>query len=414
MNILVSKRTKDFFWRCIQIAFKDGVSFFFLLFSASYLTGWEFGVYNLAIAAAFTIAIFSDFGISTATSKFVAEEIALKSGNELKIFSNALLVILALSIVIVIIFITLYSFINHDSFTYLMYVMPLVLLAPVAALFDGFYRGKRQFEKLSKITILSGILSIIIGSILIMNFGLVGSILAQCSLYFFFLIGCILNIEKIPLSLNKKIIHQITSYSILIGLANVSFFLFSKINVFIIGYFGYIVEAGYYEFANKVILMIMLPYMILSQVISPEVTALHTKKESKKLLKFYDKLIIICVLTSSSLVFVFYVLSPYIVNSYNYPLFNNETIAIFKLLLIAFVSQSMSTVAAVGFSTASGDAKLNLWFLLIFGILNTLLALYLVPIIGFMGAVYTNVFIKVISDLLFLQIYRNRIKKQYD
>ena len=61
------------FWRGLQLAVKDGVSFVIFILAAKLLNPYDFGVYNYVLAVIFFLILFGDFGISVAASKYVAE-----------------------------------------------------------------------------------------------------------------------------------------------------------------------------------------------------------------------------------------------------------------------------------------------------------------------------------------------------
>ena len=63
----------NFIWRSLQIFGKQGITFLIFILCAKLLTPYDFGLYNYALAIIFFFIIFGDFGISAATSKYVAE-----------------------------------------------------------------------------------------------------------------------------------------------------------------------------------------------------------------------------------------------------------------------------------------------------------------------------------------------------
>lgn len=413
MKILETKILSNFFWRALQMGGKEGISFLFLVLSVSYLNPWEFGMYNYIIAIVYFLVIFSDFGISTATSRFIAQSIELKDGKDKKLFFNATLLISALSLLVFVGFFIAEFVINSEIFNLLYIIAPLIFLTPLSALLDGIYRGRKEFKKLTIITVSSGIFSALAGYFLVVYMGLVGALYAQLILYAIFTFSCVVTLRNVEFKFDRAIIKDISGYSALIGLANISFFLFSRINVLIIGYFGYIVEVGNFELVNKIILVMLLPYLVLAQVISPEITSLKSRNETKILLKWYDLFTLFTFFSSLLVALIVYTAIPFLANIDNPNFQNADLLSLFKLMLVTFVSQSMSVVASIGFSTASGHAKINLYFLLFFGILNVILSIYFTKNIGYIGAVYVGILIKIISDLIFIVYYRSLIKKYH-
>jgi len=79
-------------------------------------------------------------------------------------------------------------------------------------------------------------------------------------------------------SFDKKIIKSITSYSIYVGLASLGYYLFTKVDVLILGHFNYINEIGYYEIVNKIFVIVILPVSILASVVAPNTTKNYALK----------------------------------------------------------------------------------------------------------------------------------------
>ena len=63
----------NFLWRAIQIVGQQGITFLIFILCAKNLSTYEFGIYNYILAIVLFLVMFSDFGISTATSRYVAE-----------------------------------------------------------------------------------------------------------------------------------------------------------------------------------------------------------------------------------------------------------------------------------------------------------------------------------------------------
>jgi len=65
--------SRNFIWRCVQTFGKQGASFFLFIIATYLLSKENMGIYNYVFSALYLLTIFADFGISTATSKYVAE-----------------------------------------------------------------------------------------------------------------------------------------------------------------------------------------------------------------------------------------------------------------------------------------------------------------------------------------------------
>ena len=402
----------NFIWRALQIGAKQGIVFLIFILCAKFLTPYDFGIYNYALAIVFFLIIFGDFGISTATSKYVAEYNVTNKGKLKAVLFNSGIIILALTIIVSILTLILGPWYLKDKYIYILYLLPLIFLAPMTSLYDGIYRGLKKFKQLAIISIVIGLFSLIFVYFLIAQYGLIGALIAQNLFYLILLIGLGLGYRDFSFKLNKEVMKEVTKYSIIVGIAGLGFFFFTRVNVLILGYFNLIEEIGYYEIINKVILILLIPSTILAQVISPEVTNMYYRKENKKLIKEYKKylifsaligLITILLVSVSFLPLVILFLPKY-----------NSSLLFYSMLILSplLITQSISNIASVGFSTSSGYARLNMYFLLIFGVINIILSSFLVWYMGYMGIIYSTLIAKGIADILFIIIYFRIIKNE--
>jgi len=397
-------------WRFIQVYSKSGITFIIFFFTAKTLNSYDFGIYNYILTIVLFLITIADFGISTATSKYVAEYNGNAKGKI--IFFNALFLITTVSLLTTIIFYA-YSLLTHfDKFSYIKVIIPLIFLIPVSSLYDGIFRGLGMFKKLSIISTCVGLLSLPIIYLLIQSYGLIGALVSQDIFYLLLVTVLAITYTDFSFKLNKDLITKIAHYSFVIGIANLGFFLFSRTDILILGHFGYISEIGYYEYVNKIFAVFYLPFSIIAQVIAPNITRLFVENKHKEILTKYKRYMMSIFLFSSILLLGILIVSPYAINLVsNTNMDKNLIIKILYLLSVIFISQSMSAVAAVGFSTSTGYASLNMYFLIIFGIINVPLTYFLVKDFGFIGAVITTLFIKVTSDILFMFFYYIKIKK---
>src|SRR3989344_8344395 len=93
----------NFIWRALQILGQNGITFLIFILCAKLLSPYDFGIYNYALAIIFFLIIFGDFGISTATSKYVAEYNITDKEKLKAVLFNSGIIILGLTILITII-----------------------------------------------------------------------------------------------------------------------------------------------------------------------------------------------------------------------------------------------------------------------------------------------------------------------
>jgi O-antigen/teichoic acid export membrane protein len=400
----------NFSWRVLQTFGKSIATFLIFILCAKLLTPYDFGIYNYALAIVFFLIIFGDFGISTATSKYVAEYNVTDKNKLKSVLFNSGIIILGLTIFITILTLLFGKWYLQDKYIYALYLLPLIFLAPMTSLYDGIYRGLKRFKQLAIISIIVGISSLPFVYVLIKTYGLMGALIAQNLLYLILLCALALGYREFHLRWDKEVMKQVTKYSIVIGIADFGYFLFTRINTLILGHFNLIIEIGYYELINKIFMVLVIPFVILAQVIAPNITELYSRGKFKEIKSRYIKYGLYSLVFSTLLAIIVWITFPillkFFLNEYN----NSIIIKSMNLLLIVIISQSLETIAAVGFSTASGHAKLNMYWLLLFGILNIILSMFFVKNFGFIGIIYSTVIIKIVYDITFIGYYYIKLR----
>ncbi len=395
----------DYFWRALQVFGKEGITFYIFAISAKSLNPTDFGTYNYILAAIFFLMMFGDFGISTATSKYIAEFDVTDREKTREVLFNSMFVICGLSAVVIIFTLIFGHRIFGASIKYLYFVLPLVFLAPATSLYDGIYRGLGMFKKLTIISLAVGLPIVILATFMIWKFGLIGALISQDAYYFLLLavLGALYRDWNFKYSI--EVIKEISKYSIIIGITALGYFFFTRINVLILGHYNYIEQIGYYELINKIFAILLIPFTILSQVIAPKITRLIASGGKSQVQYLFKRHLVFAGIAALPIALIVYVTMPFAMrfglHGYNADLLTK----MLGILLVVLVSQAVSTVASVGFSTASGHAGLNMYFLLFFGSLNIALTLLLVNYIGYWGAVYSTVAVKLMADIGFVTVY---------
>lgn len=409
-SYLIHKETiNDYLWRSLQVFGKQGITFLIFILCAKLLSLYDFGVYNYILAVVFFLIIFGDFGISTATSKYVAEY-AVKDKAKLRgVLFNSGIIILFLTIIVALVTISIGPWYFDEKYIYVLYLLPIIFLAPMTSLYDGIYRGLKCFKKLAIISLIVGIIFIPIIYYSITTYGLRGALISQNIFYLFLLIGLSLGYKDFDYKWNKEILKEIGKYSLIIGTASIGYFMFSRVGILILERFNYIVEIGIYEISNKIIIIMLLPFSILCQVIAPRVTTSYYSKDKVKLkttIKNYITLSFITGIVFSVLAFYTF---PLFVNIFLKEYINTNILWIIKLFLIAFPTYVVSYILANGFSIYTGDASMNAKMLIIFGIINIL---FLPPILyyfGFKSFIYFTILIQIITNVVFSIYYLTKL-----
>lgn len=401
----------NFIWRSLQTFGKQGITFLIFIICAKLLVPYEFGIYNYALAIIFFLIIFGDFGISTATSKYVAEYNATDKNKLKLVLFNSGIIILALTIIITILTLLIGPWYLKEKYVYVLWLLPLIFLAPMTSLYDGIYRGLKRFKSLAIISLLVGLISLSFVYILIKTYGLIGALIAQNLFYLILFIALAIGYRDFKIKWNKDVMKEVGRYSLLVGIADLGIFLYIQFDIIALGWFNYINEIAYLSLANKIFMFLAIPFAIFSQIIAPDITKLYVKKQytqiKKELKQYFIYSIILGVLIA---IVSFILIKPIIIlflpqyNNYYYYLF-------FALLLLIFPIRVFGSILATSFIVSAGQARIMTYNNLIFGTFNVIMDFIFIYIFGFVGVIYSTIILGYVSVFIAYYYFINNINK---
>lgn len=402
---------KNYLFRIIQFAFRQGVTFFIIFLSAKLLSTYEFGVFSFSLATIMFFSVLSDFGISRTTSKFVTEELINRQLQPEEVFFNGLAIILVFSSACTV-FLLLFSELILDEFSiYLGYILPMVFLFPLSSLFDGFYLGQKKFNELSKIFSFTGVIALGIDSYLIVEYGLIGALISINVFYFLLLIVFLFKHQKRLFTVRKNTIKKILHYALFIGLPGIGYFLFTRANVYLLGKLNFIVESGYYEFIDRAFVAASFPFLMFGQVLAPTITEKVALNENKQVLLMFRKIFRAAAVIAIVFALIFYLVFPHLLAIF-YPQYSNEGfLTVFYILILLLPFMLMTDTLNEPFIVGSGLAKISL-LTIPFGILNVILGITLVKFFGYLGILYSTLFCSITQRLIsYFLVYKRLIRR---
>ncbi len=417
INIYKNKKKliSNFFWRSSQVFFKQGTNFLIFILCSKLLIPVEFGIFNYIISFVLILISFSDFGISIAASKFVTQWHLTETKKFKSILFNSSLLIIFLSALVSVVVLIFGSSYFGEKFIYIAYSLPLVFLIPIVSLYDGLYRGLKKFKTLSIISFFSSLLGLLLVYPLIKEYGLLGAIIVQNIFYLILFIALALGWGKEnEFKFNKEIIFDIIKYSSIIGIGSLGFILYSRIDLIFLGHFNYFQEINYFEISNKILMIVIIPMTIFSQVIFPEIVELYVKKDFKKIKSEFNTYLLISLIVSLIVVFGLFIFSKTLL-SLVFPMYYNDSLVlVFNLLLIVYFTQILNGIIPTGFAVATHDAKLITYVLFVSGIIHVILNYILIIKYGYIGVVYSIILTRVITDFFFLYSYRKILNRKIE
>ena len=405
------KNLTPFLWRLTQVLFKQGTTAIMFFIATYFLTKQDMGVYAYVSSMLLLLALFTDFGISTSTSRYVALYNSEDKEKVKRIFFNVSLVILVATVVVLVIFILLKDILSVQYPDYLLLTLPMIFIHPMTSLMDGIYRGLKEFKKLALFTILNSIVGIGGAYLLVTNFGLNGTVVAPLLYFSSYLIILLIAYRGYQFVLDKKIVKDVTTYAMYFGVAALGHYLFSKINVLILGSQNLLEEVAIYELLNKINTELLLPFIVLGQILAPNVVEDFSKKRFENIQKQFRKNLVLTLLAAIIFLPLSILITSVAVNLF-FPIYSGE---ILQSLLLPVALTFSTTVPVVvintGMITSTGHGKLMAIQNIITGIVNVLLNLFIIKSHGYIAVVWVTFAVQLISNTILYLIYSSKLKK---
>ncbi len=400
----------NFVWRNLQIFGKQGVNFFILILCARLLSPYDFGIYNYVLAVIFFLIMFGDFGVSTAVAKSVAEFREVDKDGLRKVLFNALLIVFSCTSLVVLLVILFGEFFLKENYIFILLALPIFFLAPVSSLYDGIFSGLKRFKTLSIVSLSVGFVSIFIVYFLILNYGLLGALISQ-NIFYLLLVSILFFVYgNLYFEFDGVLIRRLLRYSLLVGLAGIGYFLYTKVDLIMLGYFNYTVETGYYGLVSRLFALSIIFFSIFGHVVAPNHIKLNLLKKFDVLrdkIKLYSLYSLIFGIIISIL---FFFLIPLIVRVF-LPEYDNPVFySIFFFSLFVIPISVVEASLANGFITPLGYVGILTKIILLGGVLNIVCNLILLHYFGYLGIVFSTVlvhnFINLIKIFYFWRIFK--------
>jgi O-antigen/teichoic acid export membrane protein len=303
------------------------------------------------------------------------------------------------------------AFFLSESRKYLMYALPMIFVFPMTSLMDGIYRGLKRFKRLSILTILNSVVGIGASYILVTSFGLLGAVLSPLVFFTSYLLLLILFHGEYQFKIEKKILRDIVTYAFFFGVAAIGHYLFSKVNILILGQYNLMEEIAVYELITKFNTEFLLPFVVLGAVIAPNVVGIFSKKDYSQLRGLFRKLLFLTIILGAIFVPLSIFLSRALIGII-FPLYLGE---ILDTLLLPVVLTNAVVVPVVvintGMITSTGHAKLMAIQNIVAGIVNVVLNILIIGRYGYVGVVWVTFAVQLVSTIVLYLVYYSKLKR---
>ena len=213
-----------------------------------------------------------------------------------------------------------------------------------------------------------------------------------------------LNYRSIKLKFNKLVVKEIGSYSLILGISGLFYFLSSRVDILFIGHFNYITEIGYYEINYKILLLLLVPFTIIGQVIAPDITRNFSNKNYTLLKKNFKKYILFSLIMSFLFIIIFIFIRDYLFSHFLVKYYTGDMKHLSNWMLPFYFTAMLIEIIAI-MAIATGHAKFCMYFIIVVGFINVVFDYIFIKYFGFWGLIYSTIIIKSVSYLLFIYLY---------
>lgn len=364
-----------------------------LILIARILGPENYGAYQTILAIIILSAIVSDFGISTAVSRFIAKYInSVDNRNEY--VNVGLFIKIIFTILIALILVGLIPYIellfNIELGPYKYYIITIVILRSVKEFLLRSFQGARRLDvrALVNMTYFFCFTTLTV-VLLLIGFNVKAILLSEIIVSLcVILMGLyklkIINI-KLALKYNKKVFLSVIKYSIPLFFITLSFYIYTKSDVLMIQFFIDEKAVGMYALATMIVSKVHIPLVAVGQSAAPAFSHIDEQQRANTFLKIFK---VTFVLSLPISVGVFLVSDLLIVEVFGSSYV--DTVSVLKLLCIFLFFYCVNSVMSPILDYL-GFAKQRSILVGISAGTNIVLNTFFIPKFGMIGATYSTI-----------------------
>jgi len=371
------------------------------IFSARILGATEFGKFSFALAFVWMLAIFSDLGTSSITTRELAKE--KENQKEYPAILSLKIILTAFALVLMF---SLSFFITRDPFT-----QKIILILAIYILIESFLeiifaslRASQRMEYEAIVSIFQSILLCGIGLFILFYFPSVENLsfvylfvdllaLIVVLLFFHF------RIQSLKLDWNKKIWQKILRLSWPLAFAAIFSALYMYIDSVMMGYWGQITQTGWYNAAYRIINITVIPVALIAQSFYPALSKFFIESK-EKFQDIWDLLMKSMIISAIPLMVGGVFLASKIINFLYGPSFG-PSIFVFKILILSAGIIFLNSPYVEMLIVANQQKKV-FYVTMVGGIINVILNLLLIPRYSLYGAAVAALITYFVAFVLYL------------
>lgn len=402
---------KNTFWLGLAEVVNKFFKLLLFVFVARILGVEAFGKFNFALAFASFFLLFSDFALP----EIITREFSQKKDREKDFYSLISLRIFLGIFILILLFVSSFFITNDNVVRPLIWILgAYIFLESFSAIFYSFLRAKElmQYESLAKVLQASVILFLGIWFVFklptIQNIG-IAYLLASLSGFLFISFIFFKKILSFKIGWDVRIWKNFLLMSWPLALFGVCGKIYASSDTIMLGYFGQIVQTGWYNAGYKIIETLIVPSTLFFLAVYP-VLSRSFKESKEKFQKVFDNQMSVVVFFSIPLMVGGIILGERIIDL----VFGGEYFpAVFAFqILIIMAGLSYFIGSLVKLLIAAHQQKKVFFVTFFAALLNILLNLWLIPIYSLYGAASATLitFIFIFLSLIMVSYLKIKIR----
>jgi len=400
---------KNTFWLSFSMVLSKIIRYFLIIYVARILGATEYGVFSFAMSFVALFSIFADLGITSLISREVAKE--EKSGIHISAAFTLKLLLTIATLVLIVIASFLIPQVAKTRITILI-LAGYILINGLAVFFYNCFYGKQEMQYQSVTEIISVSLTTILGIYLVSLVSrayilaiayLVGAIVAFLIIFFIFK-KRFRSIFKFDF--NKTEWKRIINWSWPLALGGLFAAIYTNTDSLMMGFWHIFNQIGYYNVAQKIVGMAIVPAGLIAASFFPALTKAHSNQEIKKMQKLFNYQNIILAMIAIPIIIGGYIVANGLI-IHLYGIEYQPAIKAFRILiLMGGISYLVAPLGSALF--IYNQQKRTFWVTVWAALLNVVLNTFLIPYFGLYGAAWASVATFALSFIL-LSYYTQKL-----
>lgn len=409
----LSIKKLDYIFRLLQTVLKQSLMAFIYFYAAYKILPKEYGevIYLLSVAA--LLLLFCDFGISPSMMKYIAESDREEPVEKPKVLGKVLIILFCITLSVLLLFyffIEVFSFkivrINYNTF----FLIPYIIFTPLNSALDGYLVGKKKFKPLFIVNFLAWLICIPLTYYLINTFYTSGVLIGiSTSAVIYFLLYLVVWAKDAERGKVNSSVKPIFSYALILGFSSFAYFLYTRVDIFVLKSFAFVEEIGYYDIVNRVFALLVVPFAIFGQVKAPNV-ARHRERSDKEFVKDFKKTFVYVFIAGMVIAILLYLLLPILIQHFLPQFYTDRMKLIFIILLGVVPLKFCGVVSTIGFITPSGFARITMYVTFIFGLANIAMDYLFIYYFGFVGVFWATLLCHNLAIIVQLSIFMKKLR----